>query len=119
MDLRDDNPVFPEGLITGCFHWMSAGGIFSADIGCEGRTTHAIINKDTGSINGINAGAGAGTSRGKINGNFERSVLAAIDDTRDKWATLQEFIMARYPALGKKMICAITHDKWDVCRNLV
>jgi hypothetical protein len=106
LDLRQDNPPFPEGLITGCYDTLSN---LSADVGCPHHVKHYYLNKDTGQIDPT-LGAGK-TPRGSVDDNFRHAVEAAIDDTRDKWAILRERLVAAYgPAKGHMMICAITHD---------
>ena len=106
LDLRRDNPAFPAGLITGCFDTVS---LVSPEKGCRGHVKHEDLNKDKGRIDPT-IGAGT-TNRGKVDDNFTRAVRAAIDDTRDKWATLRERLLATYGTQrGARMICAITHD---------
>lgn len=107
LDLRHPSP-FPEGLLTGCFdkppertHCNYSGGLH--------RVKHAVVNKDEGAIDPI-LGIGT-TTRGRIADNFARAVNAAVDDTRDKWATLKERLIATYGAHdGALMACAIIHD---------
>jgi hypothetical protein len=111
LDLRAAAPDFPEGLITGCF-----GGVPEAAFCNEapGRVKHETLDKDTGQIAPA-IGAGT-TARGRIDGNFARAVEAAVADTRDKWATLEEDLIARYGAArATLMICALTHDEPDSC----
>ncbi len=106
LDLRQDAPAFPPGLITGCFDTIS---LASPAKGCSGHVKHEDLNKDKGQIDPT-IGAGT-TNRGKVNDNFAHAVQAAIADTRDKWATLRERLVATYGAArGSRMICAITHD---------
>jgi hypothetical protein len=111
IDLRGPQP-FPAGLISGCFEAKSA---ISEPKYCNygpkaaPRVKHLALNKDKGTIDPA-IGAGA-TDRGKINDNFRYAVGAAIADTKDKWATLKERLVATYgPARAKKMICALTRD---------
>jgi hypothetical protein len=91
----------PVGLITGCFA--------IPETRCGARVTHEVLNKDEGPIA---AAVGPGrTPRGRENGNFARAVDAATVDTMDKWALLQERLIARYgPERGGRMICAIATD---------
>lgn len=106
LDLRRTDPAFPAGLITGCFDKIS---LVSPAKGCPGHVKHEDLNKDKGRIDPA-IGAGT-TNRGKVDGNFASAVQAAIADTRDKWATLRERLVATYgPVRGARMICAITHD---------
>jgi len=102
---------FPDGLMTGCYHSTSSNPLKDMDgvSGCPGRVTHFVLNKDKGQID---APFGpANTSRGKINDNFHRAVVAAIDDTRDKWAILQERIIAKYGQQdGNLIVCGLAQD---------
>ncbi|QNL19942.1 CinY protein [Hyphobacterium sp. CCMP332] len=114
LDLRAANPAFPAGLVSGCFDMASFAG---EDTGClygdEAAGTHRLrhldLNKDTGTID-PRIGEGT-TARGAISDNFERAVVAAIEDSADKWATFQEMLVAAYGAeRAALMVCAITHD---------
>lgn len=95
--------AFPAGLISGCYEG------FPERFYCKGRVKHAVLNKDTGTID---PSIGAGTTpRGESNGNFKRAVEAAVADSRDKWALLRERLEGRYgPQKSAKMICALTRD---------
>tara|TARA_R110002073_G_scaffold91740_4_gene215669 strand:+ start:1411 stop:2400 length:990 start_codon:yes stop_codon:yes gene_type:complete len=112
LNLRVSNPVFPAGLISGCFDNESfvdeATGCTYSDAG-DHRIRHLNLNKDRGPID-PEIGAGL-TERGMIGDNFERAVLAAIEDTQDKWDTFAERLVATYgPERGERMLCALTHD---------
>jgi len=99
-------PSVPDGLISGCFE-----GIPEADHCNRGgdRVKHAALNKDLGQIDPL-IGVGR-TDRGQIDDNFKKAVEAAIEDTRDKWITLEERLSATYGVGNSSlMICAITHD---------
>jgi len=104
--------AFPAGLVSGCFEAKSA---ISEPKYCNygpnaaPRVKHLALNKDKGRID---PAIGAGTTdRGKINDNFRHAVEAAVADTKDKWATLKERLVATYGAdRAKKMICALTRD---------
>lgn len=109
IDLRTTT-AFPDGLITGCFenepeksHCNYGPG------GTLHRVKHAVVNKDDGTIDPV---LGAGTTlRGAIDDNFARAISAAIDDTKDKWATLRERLDAAYgQEIGDRMICALSRD---------
>ena len=112
LDLRQDSPEFPRGLISGCFDNQSflgeeRGCIYSED--GRHRIRHMDLNKDTGPID-PEIGIGT-TPRGALGDNFERAVSAAIADSVDKWATFREMLTRTYgPARAELMICAITHD---------
>lgn len=112
LDLRNNDPAFPAGLISGCFDNASFLG---EQRGCRyndgqsHRVRHLNLNKDTGPID-PEIGIGS-TERGALADNFERAVTAAIEDTADKWATFRERLIATYgPDSAEMMICAITHD---------
>ena len=70
---------------------------------------HAVVNKDTGTIDPI---LGGGTTvRGAHDDNFAHAVEAAIDDTRDKWLTFRQRLTQAYGSkIGALMACAISHD---------
>jgi predicted small secreted protein len=112
LDLRYADPVFPAGLISGCFDNASflgeqRGCLYNEDR--SHRVRHLNLNKDTGPID-PDIGIGS-TERGALADNFARAVNAAIEDTADKWATFQERLVAAYgPVRAERMICAITHD---------
>ncbi len=104
---------FPLGLVSGCFEAKSALSEEAyCNYGPQGvlpRVKHLALNKDKGTIDPA-IGAGA-TERGKINDNFRHAVEAAIADTKDKWATLKERLVAAYGAArAAKMVCALTRD---------
>jgi hypothetical protein len=104
FDPRLDAP-FPEGLISGCYDG------FPETFHCRGRVKHDVLNKDTGPIGPEGATGPGSSSRGRINGNFERAVAAAIADTRDKWAYFQERVVATYGETdGARIICAVRSD---------
>ncbi len=107
LDLRQPS-AFPAGLISGCFENPPEATHCNYGAGLK-RVKHAVLNKDEGAIDPL---LGSGTTiRGRIQDNFARAVTAAIDDTRDKWATLRERLVAAYGARdGALMACAITHD---------
>jgi len=107
LDLRRTTS-FPDGLITGCFDKPPEKTHCNYDGGLH-RVKHMVVNKDEGPIDPI---LGTGTTiRGRIADNFARAVNAAIDDTRDKWATLKERLISTYGAHdGALMACAITRD---------
>ena len=105
LNLRNENPAFPEGLISGCFDVAS---VIDAEIGCANRVKHQNLNKDDETKpRSIVLNAGNSTA----DTNFNRAWQAARDDTRDKWKHLQEAIVAKYGSKnGNRMICAIRKD---------
>ena len=114
LDVRG-SPGLPRGLITGCFGLPEGatcnyGGLLGFKYA---RVKHLNLNKDKGTISPAPGGAlGAGTTaRGGHSGNFARSVIAAMDDTSDKWATLRERLVAAHGAeKAALMICALVRD---------
>lgn len=114
LDVRG-SPGLPRGLITGCFGLPEGatcnyGGLLGFKYA---RVKHLNLNKDKGTISPTPGGAlGAGTTaRGSHSGNFARSVIAAMDDTSDKWATLRERLVAAHGAeKAALMICALVRD---------
>lgn len=106
IDLRHDNP-FPAGLITGCYEKPPEAS--HCNYGGGHRIKHAVVNKDTGTIDPI---IGAGTTpRGMHDDNFAHAVAAAIDDTQDKWLAFRQQLVAAYGSkTGALMACAIAHD---------
>lgn len=107
LDLRAE-PPFPNGLITGCFENIPEERHCNYGLGLL-RIKHEFLNKDLGTIDPA-IGAGL-TARGLVADNFAHAVSAAIDDTRDKWATLEEQLRATYGyQQGARMACVITHD---------
>jgi hypothetical protein len=103
IDLSPQTPAFPMGLISGCF----AG--WPEMLHCKGKTKHAYLNKDKGVVD-PQIGAGS-TDRAKGNSNFARAATAAVLDTQDKWAVLQQRLKVHYgEPMGSLMICALSHD---------
>lgn len=110
LDLRNDSPAFPDGLITGCFDKPPEKTHCNYGPGDSlHRVKHAVVNKDTGTIDPI-SGAGT-TARGMHDDNFAHAIDAAIDDTKDKWQTFKELLVKAYgPQTGALMACAIRSD---------
>jgi len=113
IDLRKDTP-FPGGLISGCFENAPEEKYCNYGAGLS-RAKRLTLNKDMGTID-PQIGRGT-TPRGLIDDNFARAVEAAIDDTRDKWATLEEQLASTYgDGPGARMACVLTHDRpLNVC----
>jgi hypothetical protein len=111
LDLRKPAGPVPHGLISGCFKLLPESKFCNyGPSDSLHRIKHDVLNKDKGRIDP--SFGQAGTSRGAVADNFRHAVEAAILDTRDKWATLSEKLVATYgQARGAKMICALTHDK--------
>jgi hypothetical protein len=110
LDLRRPASAVPTGLISGCFKFLPESKFCNYGSADSPRVKHEYLNKDKGKID-PKFGA-AGTPRGSVEGNFQRAVEAAIADTRDKWATLSEALIATYGTdRGGKMICSISRDR--------
>jgi hypothetical protein len=112
LNLRIQNPVFPDGLISGCFDNASflgeESGCMYGEAGAH-RVRHLNVNKDTGVIDPVIDGGK--TERGQINDNFKHAVEAAIADSTDKWATYRERLVQEYgQERAQIMICVLTHD---------
>jgi hypothetical protein len=116
LDLRHRDVAVPPGLITGCFENPPEKTHCNYGPDKLHRIKHAVVNKDEGTIDPIIL-TGT-TQRGRIADNFARAVNAAIGDSKDKWATLKERLIATYGAHdGALMACAITHDDpMEACR---
>lgn len=116
------------GLMTGCYVFVGSG--------CDNRTLHADLNKDTGSIDRKSLVIGDGTTtRGQLmqdragppppqgdwdlEGNFHRAVHLAAADTTDKWQYFQEQVLATYPGdRGYRILCVVRSDYPKDCRNV-
>lgn len=108
LDLRNDDPAFPNELISGCFENPPEKTHCNYGDGLH-RVKHAVVNKDTGTIDPL-LGGGT-TARGKHDDNFAHAVDAAIADTKDKWLTFRQLLLQTYGAQrGALMVCAIGHD---------
>lgn len=102
--------AFPAGLISGCYDG------FPETFHCSGRVKHEALNKDNGPIGASGATGPGSSARGAINGNFERAVAAAIEDTRDKWAYFQERVIALHGDRdGRVIVCAVSRDDPRSC----
>lgn len=101
LDLRQ-SPPFPDGLISGCSEGPPEKSHcnYGADKSLH-RIKHAVLTKDTDT-----------TVRGRHDDNFTRAFEAAVDDTKDKWLTFTEQLVAKYgSSQGTLMACAISHDE--------
>lgn len=115
IDPRQSIPL-PAGLISGCYdgfperHHCGAGGP-------NPRVAHHALKKDDGVIDVGKRTVGQGeTPRGRIEGNFQRAVAAAIADTRDKWAYFEERLVATYgKARASELTCLVRSDQGSSC----
>ena len=108
--LRNPDPAFPDGLISGCFEKPPEKSHCNYGPGDSlHRVKHMVVNKDEGAIDPV---LGAGTTlRGSHDDNFAHAVSAAIDDTQDKWLTFRQALVQAYgETTGALMACAISHD---------
>lgn len=113
LDPRLDAP-FPVGLISGCYEGFPERMYCRYD--GSARVRHSALSKDTGPIGAAGATGPGTTDRGSINGNFERAVAAAIEDTRDKWRYFEERVIAVYgEEAGLRIICTVRHDDYRAC----
>jgi hypothetical protein len=112
LDLRFVS-VPPPGLITGCYDGFPESQY--CEYGPNLRVKHEFLNKDKGKI--LPGGGSVGsTPRGQIDGNFDRAVSAAIDDTADKWLYFQERVRALYgPVKAVRIICVVISDDRKQC----
>lgn len=114
LDVRG-SPSLPSGLVTGCFGLPEGPTcLYGGWLGFKySRVKHLNLNKDRGTIDPTPGGAlGPGTTpRGAHSGNFARAVLAAMEDTNDKWAIFRERLVTTHGAKkAALMICAIVRD---------
>jgi LPXTG-motif cell wall-anchored protein len=105
-------------LTTGCF--VLTDRVPGVGV-CEGRVTHAALNKDTGLVDQSTGRATAATTlRGTVGTNFAKAVAGAVVETRHQW---QEFRVALKIAYGADraslMACALARDDpLNDCRSL-
>lgn len=115
LDLRASGPIpedqVPRNLTTGCFAIPdSTPGTGN----CAGRTTHHALNKDHGVIN-LDATFGEvgvfSLRAAVIPDNFHNAVMAAVQASREAWASLRDELRHRYGVVaGNLMICALVRD---------
>ena len=125
LDLRGENDVadqVPFNLSTGCFGGILTDGpegkaghpLEPGSKDCSGRVTHHTLNKDNGLIDpvtGRTENPGPNTPRSDYSDNFEKSVLAAVRDTRRQWRHFREEIRRTYGTeRGNIVICALVRD---------
>ncbi len=110
LDLRSSaTPSVPPELSTGCYALRDeVPGVGE----CEGRITHAGLNKDRGLIDPSSGSATQPTtSRGIVGDNFAKAVAGAIAETRRQWEDFRSELAERYgQQKAQMMICALTHD---------
>lgn len=115
LDLRSNKPVdpdsIPRNLTTGCFAIpdVSYGGMGP----CQGRITHHDLSKDKGIIflDGSFGPVGPDPRSRAAADNFAAAVAAAVEHSRQAWASLREEIRERYGQVrGDLMVCALVRD---------
>ena len=110
LDLRGSGaPTVPRDLTTGCF--VLRDSVPGAGV-CEGRVTHAALNKDFGLVDQTTGSAtGPTTPRGKVGSNFAKAVAGAVAETRRQWQDFRVALKIGYGAeKASLMICALTRD---------
>ncbi|HVN01872.1 MAG TPA: hypothetical protein VMT68_16860 [Caulobacteraceae bacterium] len=115
LDPTLDAP-FPAGLISGCYDGFPETRYCGAG-GPNPRVQHRNLNKDEGVIDEragvIHAGE---TPRGRVEGNFQRAVAAAVADTKSKWAFFEARVRQTYgPARAAEVLCLIRADRPSAC----
>jgi hypothetical protein len=115
IDPRQD-AAFPDGLISGCWDGVPEP-LYCGAGGPNPRVAHRNLNKDDGLIDVAAETIAPGeTARGRVSGNFERAVAAAVADTRDKWAYFETRIHAAYgDARGDQILCLLRSDDATNC----
>lgn len=112
--------AFPAGLMSGCFKYPAEWLWCHYGFPPHNRVKHAFLNKDTGPIGPSGATGPGTTDRGKINGNFERAVGAAIADTQNKYGYFEERVIAAYGAdAGARINCMMRADDPAKCPEKV
>jgi len=110
LDLRGDGePEVPPDLATGCF--VPRDQVPGVGL-CEGRITHAALNKDNGLVDPVTVKATDPTTpRGMVADNFAKAVAGAVIETRHQWQELRAALVLAYGAAkASLMACALTHD---------
>ena len=110
LELRSSAaPIIPPELTGGCFAPRDqVPGVGE----CEGRITHAGLNKDRGLIDPVSGSATQPTTpRGMVGDNFSKAVTGAIAESRRQWEDLRSELRERYGAeRAQTMVCSLTHD---------
>jgi hypothetical protein len=110
LDLRSSaTPSIPPELTGGCYAPRDqVPGVGE----CEGRITHAGLNKDRGLIDPVSGDATQPTTpRGVVGDNFSKAVTGAIAESRRQWQDFRSELRERYgEERAQAMICALTHD---------
>ena len=125
LTMPDNGAAFPGGLITGCYEGViESRNCRYKDASGErhDRVKHSYLNKDKGNVDpppGDNAtdfpGVGligpGKAGRGAVNKNFERSVSAAILDTRAKLAEFKNALALTHGEDKAALLyCALAKD---------
>ncbi|XTI87463.1 hypothetical protein V2W45_1237811, partial [Cenococcum geophilum] len=125
LDLRATNNIssqVPPDLTTGCFNeaeLLPNGG--TGSFGCRNRVIHENLNKDHGiiTLDGTITADPVGVPREAVPGNFDRAVLSAISDARERWKNFRDEMTRQHGAeKASLLICALVRDNpAKDCRN--
>ena len=110
LDLRGSSaPTVPRDLTTGCF--VPRDRVPGVGV-CEGRVTHAGLNKDNGLVDRSSGSATEPTTpRGKVGGNFAKAVAGAVIETRHQWQEFRAELAHEYGTeRASLMACALARD---------
>jgi hypothetical protein len=117
LDLRGSGALaVPRDLTTGCFVVSDQVPGFGV---CEGRVTHAAVNKDDGLVDpSTGSPTSPTTPRGKVGANFANAVAGAVAETRHQWQELRDALEDSYGTTDASlMTCALTRDHPSIeCR---
>jgi hypothetical protein len=119
LDLRGtDTPAVPRDLTTGCYVLKDRIPGVGA---CDGRVTHAALNKDNGLVDPVTGSVTApSTPRGMVRSNFAKAVAGAVAETGHQWQEFQRALATAYGTRKASLItCVLTHDNpLEDCRAL-
>lgn len=122
LDLRANGTIppdqIPRNLTTGCFNLPDM--TFGSGA-CQGRVTHGALSKDKGVIHldGTFGVVDIDPRSQSVSTNFQLAVKAAVQHSREVWASLRDEIRLQYGAIsGDLMICSLVRDNpVKDCRN--
>ncbi|KAK3294170.1 uncharacterized protein B0H64DRAFT_462757 [Chaetomium fimeti] len=122
LDLRANGTIppdeIPRNLTTGCFNLPD----ITYGVGvCQGRVTHGALSKDKGVIHldGTFGLVELDPRSQAVSTNFKLAVRAAVQHSREVWASLRDEIRLQYGTVsGDLMICSLIRDNpVKDCRN--
>jgi hypothetical protein len=122
LDLRANGTIpadeIPLNLTTGCFNLPD---ISFGSGACQGRITHHDLSKDKGVIylDGTFGAVEPDPRSDAVSSNFQLAVKAAVQHSREAWASLRDEIRDHYGTVsGDLMICSLVRDDpVKDCRN--